>query len=653
MENILTSNIQAALASGMKPLIVPEPLTMEEWAEKHFYLSPESSSITGQWETLPYQRAWLNWFGNDDIEIVDCMKAARLGYTKCIMIAAGYFVEHRHRNIVVFQPTDGDAKDFVKDEIDTMLRDVPIVGNLLRCDADAKSPYNTNDKKVFQTSILDIRGGHTARNYRRMTKDVVIYEELDAFEQDIDKEGSPLSLGDVRVETSSFPKSLRGTSPKTKGLSHIEASIETADMIFRRYLPCPRCGNIDYLKWPNMRFDSKALTVATMRCELCHYHADYGEYGKMDAAGQWRTENGYYYKEDIDKFFSPADEVVGPPRHLGIKIWSAYSYFNTWTKIASEFLAANKALQTGDKSKIKTFTNTKLGETYEEVGEKIEETLFDDRLEQWPDGCIPKGILVITMSVDVQGGKNARLELEVVGWGRDGESWSLLYEKINGDPEFKEVWDHLEQYRKTTFFREDGVPLKIRCTTVDSGFNSTAVYKYTTPKKRQRVFATKGHSTAGKPLVSKPSLVGTRKETPLYMIGTDTAKETLFTRLQIEESGPGYCHFPVGRDPKYFEQLTAEERKIFFERGEKKIRFVKKKANARNEAIDLRVGNMVALEILNPSFAALEKRYNTLAAKYQEQFDQDDQAERQAQKAKKKMKPKRRTRKNGWTNGWR
>lgn len=77
----------------------------------------------------------------------------------------------------------------------------------------------------------------------------------------------------------------------------------------------------------------------------------------------------------------------------------------------------------------------------------------------------------------------------------------------------------------------------------------------------------------------------------MYMVGTDTTKETLFSNLQLEEKEPGYCHFPMDRESEYLEQLTAEEKKVVFERGVKKVKFVKKRAGIRNEAIDLRVGN--------------------------------------------------------------
>ncbi|MFG9957601.1 phage terminase large subunit family protein, partial [Pseudomonas aeruginosa] len=47
--------------------------------------------------------------------------------------------------------------------------------------------------------------------------DTVIYDELAAFDSDVEKEGSPLFLGDKRIEGSTFPKSIRGSTPKIHG----------------------------------------------------------------------------------------------------------------------------------------------------------------------------------------------------------------------------------------------------------------------------------------------------------------------------------------------------------------------------------------------------------------------------------------------------
>ena len=98
-----------ALQEGARVLYRSPPLTGVEWADKYFYMSPESSYIEGPWKTAPSQIAILNSMCNDDIKEVNWLKSARVGYTKLICAAIGYFIEHKKRNIGVLIT---DHKDY-------------------------------------------------------------------------------------------------------------------------------------------------------------------------------------------------------------------------------------------------------------------------------------------------------------------------------------------------------------------------------------------------------------------------------------------------------------------------------------------------------------------------------------------------------------
>lgn len=591
---------------GVVPIYTPEPLLLSEWADRHFYLSAESSSIEGRWESLPYQVAILNWMGNDNIRIIDWQKSARVGYTKCIMASIGYYAEHKKRNQLVYQPTDSDAQDFVKDEINPMIRDVEVVRDMLKCNPEIKSEFNTMEKKGFHGSTLDIKGGKSGRNYRRMTKDVVYYDELDGFDHDIAGEGSPTTLGDVRISTSSFPKSIRGTTPKIKGTSLIEASIEETETVFYRYLPCPDCETMQRLEWERFTFDTGDPSTAGYACQKCGVVVAYDKYPDMDANGRWQTENGIYYVEELDQFFDAEDNLIADPEHIGVKIWSAYSYFMTWKELVSEFLSANREKKKGKLTKMKTFVNTRFGETWEEIGERIDQE-FDDRLEEYSPDSLPIGVLYITAGADVQGGKDARIEIEFTGWGIGEESWSIDYLVIPGAPEQQEVWDHLDEELKKVFTREDGVSLFCSCCCIDSGYLPSRVFRFTKPRKNRRIFATKGKAQHSGPLAGKPTWQGDKIRALQYPINTDEAKQTLYTRLEkVEIPGPGYCHFPAHYAQKYFGMLTAEEKRVRFVKGVKRHDWVK--IRDRNEALDCRVGSMAALQIANPKLPVVKLR---------------------------------------------
>lgn len=611
----LVDRINKCVSAGLQPLKKPEPQKMSEWADQYFYLSAESSAIEGRWETLPYQRSIMNTIGNDDVRVTTLFKAARIGYTKIICAAVGYHAEHKKRNQVIWQPTDDDAMDFEADEIGPMIRDVPVVRKTMLSDPDKKSRENTKHRKAFSGSVLDIKGGKSARNYRRMTKDVAYYDELDGFDDDIEGEGSPTSLGDVRITNSSFPKSVRGSTPSTKDASQIESSLADADMVFRRYVPCPDCGEYQYLKWSGMTWTNNDPKTTKHACEHCGSLIDYSELPDIDAAGQWRTEDGNYLDED-DNFCDVKGKKIDPPFHAGFVIWAAYSYFTSWAELVAEFLKANAAAKRGDVAKLKTFNNTRLGELWEEKNVTVESDTLTDRLEHYgPD--IPEGAYVLTAAVDVQ---DNRLEVEVVAWGKDKESWSIEYNRIIGDtsadPDLENsVWADLDDYLLTNFTHENGKPMRIACATIDLGGHRTEnVYKFCKARFRRRVYAVKGMDGPGKPIVGK--LTPSRKYKANFIpVGVDTCKELVYSRLKLTTPGPGYCHFPAHYNDEYFDMLTSEKCVTKFVRGKRSRAWMIKSSGRRNEALDCRNYNMAALELLNANFDMLAKRF----AEYQQE----------------------------------
>lgn len=45
---------------------------------------------------------------------------------------------------------------------------------------------------------------------------------------------------------------------------------------------------------------------------------------------------------------------------------------------------------------------------------------------------------------------------------------------------------------------------------------------------------------------------------PLFTINVDASKKFVIDHLEITEPGPGYCHFPRGRDKAYYRQFSSE-----------------------------------------------------------------------------------------------
>ncbi len=95
----------------------------------------------------------------------------------------------------------------------------------------ARHKDNTLQQKKFIGSLLRVRGGKAAKNYRRISVDVALLDELDAFDSDIEKEGAPDSLAAKRLEGATFPKLVAGSTPKLKGFSLVDTRYSQADVL--------------------------------------------------------------------------------------------------------------------------------------------------------------------------------------------------------------------------------------------------------------------------------------------------------------------------------------------------------------------------------------------------------------------------------------
>lgn len=585
-------------------------MTGVEWADKYFYLPEGSSHIAGRWTTQPVQVAMLNMMTNDTIKIVSVRKSARLGYTKMLVAALLYTTEHKKRSSVVYQPIDDESDGFVADEVDPVIAQMAVIQSIFP-DWNSSNERNNSSRKQMAGAIIDFRGANSPGNFRRLTKQSVYGDEVDGWPMEVAKngkgEGSPIELSLVRIKGAAYPKAVFGSTPTVVGKSHIEMLEASADLVFRFYLPCPHCGfdqplvfgfeDIEYgLKWDDTQpTNEKKGRSAYYQCCNCPGHIHYHELEKMELAGRWMAEDCTWTKDGIN-FFDHGGESVRAPKHAAIVVSSLYSLnLDGWSEIVDEWLKAK-----GDPLKEKAFYNTVLGELWDDVAsEKLEHEVLLQRVEKYP-AEIPERVVYLSGGIDSQ--TSGRYECYVWGWGEEEEAWLIDKTIVFGRYDAEETLLRVDDVIRQTYLRKDGTKMSVGRWCWDTGgIDPDIVYKRSLKLGVLYVIPIKGASTYGGPIADMPR-TRNKQKVFLTMIGTDTAKDLIYNRLQLEPEPerpvPGAIHFP--NDPEIFgekeaQQLVSEVLIPKLINGKVVYRWDNQKR--RNEALDCFIYALAALRL--------------------------------------------------------
>ena len=576
-----TVNLFRNIAKILSP---PPELTVSQWADSYRKLSQEASSEPGQWNTnrAPYQREIMDAVNDAGCEEVIIMSSAQVGKTELLLNVIGYYIDYDPSPILCLQPTLEMAQTFSKDRLAPMLRDTPVLRGKVK-DARARDSGNTILHKTFPGGHITMAGANSAAGLASRPIKIVLMDEIDRYPASAGTEGNPIKLAEKRTTTFWNRKKIKVSTPTIKGRSQIENEFSSSSME-EWNVPCPCCGKYQPYEWGRIHFSD-----VTMECKFC---------GERLKEMEWKENPGKWIaqKDNKKKRGFHLNEMASPWKH--------------WEEIIAEFKEANRELKEhGDVEKMKVWINTTLGETWEEKGEAADEDVLLKRRERYT-ADLPDGVLLVTAGVDVQ---DDRFEVEITGWGKGYESWGILYRKIPGDMEKEETWDKLERFLDMELYFENKNSLLIACTCIDTGGHfTTQAYKFLKKmeKKQKRIFGIKGMGGEGIPLVNKISTNNIEK-VKIFLLGVDSGKEILMTRLKTVDEGPGYCHFPInadrGYDETYIKGLSSEQRVIHFKEGRPVLKWVKK-SGARNEPLDLRNYSTAAAEILRPDWDVLEKK---------------------------------------------
>lgn len=598
-------------------------------------LAKEAGSTSGKYRTARVEiaRGPMLAATEPGVRKISAMVATQLLKTTLIENLLGFHIHLDPCPILIVQPKDASATQFSKERISPFIKATPKLRSLVGS-SKTRSAGDTLDYKAFPGGFLGIVGAGSPDNLARRPVRLVLCDEVDKYVPL--KEGKPLDIVEERQATfESNSLNVAVCSPTITGESNIEARVNQSDQR-RASVECPHCHHRQFLEffkhvhWERGK-DGKTHRpeTAAIHCEQCKKSWSEGQRLRSLDTIRWHQTRAFeccdVLQKPLDRYAAAvsaghADAVNSvwewwsSPRHAVYRAkcsecgtWAvpnihagfqASKLFSPWANDAPPMIAGKWLAAVDEDGKL-TFHNTQLALTYRKNTSKaVAADSLLARRETWPTGYVPDGVAVITAGIDTQ---DYRIEIEIVGWGRDEESWSIEYHVIDGEMSDPATQLALDEYLSRVWYRADERPFELRAACHDSGGHHTnAVYDFSKARLGRKIWAIKGKGskTAERDPVwpTKRPSSRTKKTFRPIGIGVNAAKDDiLLSYLPRTKPGPGYMHFHrADWDIGAFEQLTSEQ--IHIEgKGTNKIRKWVPIEGRANERLDCRVYALAAL----------------------------------------------------------
>jgi phage terminase large subunit GpA-like protein len=529
---------------------------------------------------------------------------SRGGKSEVVLNVLGYVIDQRPCRIGVMWPTLGQAKKWSKDDFQiSLIEPTPPLLDLVGDGRGRRKSDNTLLHKLFAGGLIDIIGANAPGDLRRMKARVLYADEIDAICEISSDEGDQLAIFKKRGSEFADTIEIYCSYPSLKRRSRIEAKLLETD--YRQWLvTCVLCGGEPFVMHRNqLRYDREKLHETRFECPRCGDLLSDAHRYEMMKAGAWKATREFRGKAGFQGNAMLWPHPVDPTKYPG----------GFLQMLAQQELDAEKS-DNPERSR-RVLVNTVDAETYEaEFEHKPEHTkLFLRREEYDPRVMLPAGVLAVFFFVDVQAD---RLELFIDGFGQKNQIWGIDYQVIKGTPlapADQGCWAELDRILSTAKYpHPSGRYVSISGGLIDCGYKPDNVFAFTRPRARSRIFASRGATTLGKPIIGRRAKREGNPPARVWELGTNEAKDIIYQRLDLDNSAAnGYQHFPkLGQfSEQYFSMLTVEDSEMKRAGDGKFYRAFFCENGVRNEALDGRVGTMAAERIVKPNYKKLAEFY--------------------------------------------
>ncbi|HED1794283.1 phage terminase large subunit family protein [Citrobacter freundii] len=579
-------------------------------AVRDFMRVPIGAGNSVKWDPnlAPYIIEPMNSLASREYDAVVFVGPARTG--KTIGLIDGWIVYNivcDPADMLVIQVSEEKAREHSKKRLDRTFRCSPDVKSRL---SPRRNDNNVHDRTFRAGNYLKI-GWPSVNIMSSSDYKSVALTDYDRFPEDIDGEGDAFSLGSKRTTTfmssgmtlveSSPGREIRDT--KWRPTSAHEAPPTTGILSLfnkgdrrRLYWPCPHCGEYFQPEIANMTGFREtpdpvvASESAYLQCPACK--------GKITPEMKRDLNIRHVWLRDGEKMDRDGKRYGEPRRSRIASFWmeGPAAAYQTWAQMMYKFLTAEQEYEaTQSEETLKTVVNTDFGRPYLPRAnlEQRKSELLEQRAEDVPKRSVPDGVLFMTATVDVQGGKSRRFVVQVTGYGAQGERWVVdrynirqsLRANEHGecypiDPaSYPEDWDLLlsDVFEKSWALASDpSRRMRLMAMAVDSGGEDGVTdnaYKFWRKCRREglgkKIYLFKGDSIRRSKLITRTFPDNTDRSTrrakaagdvPLYLLQTDALKDQVNNALLRDSPGPNYVHFPKWLGSWFYDELTYEER---------------------------------------------------------------------------------------------
>lgn len=398
------------------------------------------SSVRWDKDRTPYVIEPMDCLNSREYDAVIFVGPARTGKTVGLIDGwITYSIICDPSDFLLVQLTQEKASEHSRKRLDRTFRCSPEIASRL---SPYKNDNNVHDKYFRAGNLLKI-GWPSINVLSSSDYKYVALTDYDRWPDDVDGEGDGFSLASKRtttfmssgmtmvesspgkdiVDLKYHPKSTHEAPPTTGILSLYNRGDRR-----RFYWQCPHCGEWLEPSMANMigyRDDTDfvdASKKARLQCPHCQGIIEPSKKRDLNIGGKWLKEG-----QTIDK----NGVIHGEGRKSRIaSFWleGPAAAYQTWEQLTYKLLTAEHEFEmTGSEETLKAVTNTDWGLPYlpRSALEQRRSDELMERREETEKRTVPYGCRFLLAAVDVQGGRNRRFVVQIVGYGENSERWLI------------------------------------------------------------------------------------------------------------------------------------------------------------------------------------------------------------------------------------